>query len=57
MTHAPSNAAPDKKPAMRKQPDAPPGIEVDNHGNPIPVADRTADDKAAATRTTPDTDR
>ena len=39
--------APETKPAMRKHNDAHPGIEIDNHGDPIPVEDRTADDRAA----------
>jgi hypothetical protein len=34
--------------AMRIPKDAPPGIEVDNHGKPIPLAERTEDDREKA---------
>ena len=39
-----------KKPAMRKQNDAHPGIEIDDKGAVIPVEKRTADDRAAVHR-------
>jgi hypothetical protein len=33
---------------MKPKPGSPPGLETDGHGNVIPLAKRTADDRAKA---------
>jgi hypothetical protein len=33
---------------MKPKPGSPPGLETDGHGNVIPLAERTADDRAKA---------
>jgi hypothetical protein len=39
-----------KKAKMAPQPDAPPGLEQDNHGNAIPFEQRTEEDQKLAQR-------
>jgi hypothetical protein len=40
----------DKKPKMAPQPEAPPGLEQDSHGNAIPFEQRMEEDKDKARR-------